>query len=92
MVGTMALGAQGDAYLELGDLKKAAAHYEDAADNSENGFSAPMYLLKAGKTHEILGNYNSALKCYNSIKSDFKSSAEFRDVEKLIARAESFVQ
>lgn len=91
LVESVALGAIGDAYMELGDLGKAASYYKDAANNEPNDFSSPIYLLKAGKTYELMGNYKDAVKVYNNIKSNYKESPEASDIDKYIARAESFV-
>lgn len=88
MLGTIALGAQGDAYLELNDVEKAANYYEKAANRKENQFTTPLYLMKAAKTHEMNGNYQDALELYNKIKKDYRSSPEASDIDKYIARAE----
>ena len=92
MISSMAIGATGDAYLELGDLKKAASNYEKAAENDDNDFTAPYFLMKAGKTYELMGDFKEAVSIYNTIQDDFKNSAEAAEVKKLIAKAESFIQ
>lgn len=92
MVGTIALGAKGDAYMELGDLNKAVSNYEKAADRRENEFTTPLYLKKAAQTYELLGEYENAVENYKSIKEDYNKSAEATDIDKYIARAEAFVQ
>ena len=92
MLGTIAIGAIGDAYMELGDLTKAASHYEDAADRKSNDFTTPLYLLKAGKTYELMSKYDEAVELYKTIKTDYRKSAEAGDIDKYIARAESYLQ
>lgn len=84
-------GAMGDAYMELGDLNRAITNYEKAANAVPNDFSTPMYLLKAGQTYELLGNYDEAVDAYQKIKLNYSTSPEAADIEKYIARAESFV-
>lgn len=84
-------GAMGDAFMELGDYNKAVSNYEKAASVVKNDFSTPMYLLKAGQTYELLGDYDEAVDTYSKIKSNFRTSAEAADIEKYIARAESYV-
>lgn len=91
IVESIKYGAMGDAYMELGDLNRAVSHYEKAANAVPNDFSTPMYLLKAGQTYELLGNYESAVDSYQKIKYDYSTSTEAVDIEKYIARAESFV-
>lgn len=89
---SMALGASADAYMELQDLNKAASYYKKAAGASGDEFSTPMYLMKAGKTFELLGAYDEAIEAYTEIKKDYRKSPEAAAVDKFIARAETFVQ
>lgn len=88
IVGAMALGALGDAYLELDDPVAAVSYYIKAADHNYNDFSTPLFLLKAGWTYEILGEYDEAAKIYDEIYKDFPRSNEAREIEKYKARAE----
>ena len=92
VIGSIAIGAKGDAYMELGDLNKAVSNYEKAANRKDNDFTTPLFLKKAAETYELLGDYESALEHYKSIKADYKKSTEAREIDKYIARAESFVQ
>jgi len=92
MLGPLAIGVMGDAFMELGDLNQAVDHYEDAASYRDNEFTSPMFLKKAAATHEILGNYTDALDHYNTIKEEYKNSAEAANVEKFIAKAEALIQ
>ena len=91
VIGTIAVGAIGDAYMELGDLNKAAKNYEKAANRRENEFTSPIYLKKAAQTFEILGDYDKAVELYKRIKVDYTTSTEALDIDKYIARAEAFV-
>jgi len=91
MVSTMALGAIGDAYMELGDKDKALDYYIKAANHKTNDFTTPLFLMKAGMTHEQLGQTEKALKLYKRIKKDFDKSFEGRSVDKYITRAESMI-
>ena len=92
IVSSIAKGAIGDAYMELGDIKKAASNYEKAAHSNENNFTSPIYLMKAAKAHEAMGEYNKALSLYKEIKKEYKSTPEGSDIDKYIARAEAYVQ
>ena len=87
IVGPMATGAIGDAYMELGDASKAAAYYLEAANQRDNEITTPQFLLKAGQTHEMMGNYDKALDIYNRIKDNYTKSLEGRSVDKYIGRA-----
>jgi tetratricopeptide (TPR) repeat protein len=84
----MALGAIGDCYMELDDMNNAAAYYEKAAGKSKNEFTGPMFLTKAAMTHELLGNYAAALKCYKTLKADYPLSNEGLEVSRNITNME----
>lgn len=87
LVGPMAKGALGDAYLSLGNKNKAVSLYMEAADMKNNDFTTPMFLLKAGEVYEDMGNYDKAIEVFNNIKSNYDKSLEAKDIEKYIARA-----
>lgn len=86
IIGPMALGALGDAYLELDEPDKAAGYYMDAAEENLNDFTTPMFLYKAGMTYEIMGDYEEALEIYDRIYREFYRSAEGRTIERNIAK------
>ena len=86
IIGPMALGALGDAYLELNEPDKAVDYYVDAAEENINDFTTPMFLYKAGMTYEILGDYETALEVYDRIYREFYRSAEGKTVERNIAK------
>jgi tetratricopeptide (TPR) repeat protein len=87
----MAIGSIGDCYLELGNADAAVNHYLKAASASENEFTSPLFLMKAGWTYEVLNDYSNAVKIYKQIKEDFPKSNEAREMDKYIARAEGFL-
>jgi tetratricopeptide (TPR) repeat protein len=91
IVGPMALGALGDAYLELNEPAKAAKNYMRAANESTNDFTSPMFLYKAGMTFELMGKYKDALKAYNRIYKEFYKSAEARTIYKNIAKMKRLI-
>ena len=89
MVSSIALGAIGDANLELGNIDEAIKYYEKAAANNENELTTPMYLFKAGIVYEEKGDYAKAFDRYTTIKNDYLESSEGRTIEKYLARAEA---
>ena len=89
MVSSVATGAIGDAYMELGETKTAASYYMDASNESKNDFTAPIYLMKAAMAYEELGNYRKAVGIYESIKKNYPDTKEGLEVEKYLARANS---
>ncbi len=88
MVSPVALGAIGDAYVELGDMDNAASFYIKAANRRENEFTSPIFLMKAGEVYEELKKYNRAIEAYESIKDKYPDTTEGRQVEKYITRVQ----
>lgn len=87
IVGAMALGAIGDAYLELDDQHQAARYYRKAYRYKPNDFTTPLFLFKAGLLFEEMGEYKDALLVYEQIKKDYANSTEGRNIDRYIARA-----
>ncbi len=92
IVGTVALGAIGDAYAELNNNnKEAISYYEKAADRKANNFTTPIYLKKAAMLYELEGDNKSALKLYETIKNDYPETQEGKNAEKYIARVKGLL-
>jgi tetratricopeptide (TPR) repeat protein len=87
LVSPVAIGATGDAYLELGNKEKALKNYLSAA-KKKNEFTSPIYLMKAGGVAELLGDYKQALEIYQQIEEKYPRSFEGRQIKKYITRAE----
>ncbi len=85
---TMALGAIGDAYSELGDYDEALNYYEKAVSQESNKITTPMYLMKAGLVCEELEDYDKAFEFYSRIKREFEDSDQGRQIDKYLARTE----
>lgn len=88
LIAPIALGATGDAYVELGNKEKGVKYYVDAAEESDNDFTAPIYLMKAGGIYESLNQYAKAVEVYNIVKEKYPRSSESRMIDKYITRAE----
>jgi tetratricopeptide (TPR) repeat protein len=88
LIAPIALGATGDAYVELGNKEKGVKYYIDAAEESENDFTSPIYLMKAGGIYESLKEYTKAVEIYKSLKINYPRSNEARMIDKYITRAE----
>lgn len=87
ILSAMALGATGDAYLESGNQEKAIKLYQKAS-GVKNDMTAPYYLMKLGLLYEQAGKHGEAVKTYQTIKDEYKSSAEARQVDKYLTRAQ----
>jgi tetratricopeptide (TPR) repeat protein len=88
MLSTLAIGATGDAYAQQNKQKEALEYYIKAADASQNEFTRPRFLLKAGKTAFELGNKADALKYFTDIKDNFETSPEAQGIDALIGLAQ----
>lgn len=86
VIGSLAIGATGDAYIELGDLKTGVSKYIEAADFASNSFNTPIFLMKAGEIYEQDGDYTGALKVYQRIQDNYPESSEGLSIDKYIAR------
>ncbi|MFL5753472.1 MAG: tetratricopeptide repeat protein [Bacteroidia bacterium] len=89
VLSAVAVGAIGDANLELGKTDEAIKFYMKAADKNTNSFTTPLFLKKAGMAYEGQNNYAEALKVYERIKKEYTKSTEGREIEKYIARAKT---
>ncbi len=87
VIGSIAIGATGDAYVELGDTDKGIAKYLEAAEFAGNSFNTPLFFMKAAELYEINGKYADALKLYEKIKEEYPASTEGSSIDKYIARA-----
>lgn len=88
MLSTLAKGAIGDAYAQQNKQKEALEFYVKAADASQNNFTRPRYLLKAGKTALALGNKADAVKYFTDIKDNFDTAPEAQQIDALIGLAQ----
>jgi len=89
LVGAAKYSTMGDAYVELGDLKKAESSYRTGIDKFENRFSTPILLKKLGILYEELGDLDQALEAYQTIESTYPDTPEGREILKYIGRVES---
>lgn len=88
MVGPMATNLIGDANMELGNMDEALKLYLEAAESAGNDFLSPVFLMKAGRTCELLGDFKQALEIYKRIESEYYNTPQQREIEKYIKRVE----
>ncbi len=87
LLSATAKGALGDAYLEKGDTDAAISNYKSAVQVN-NSVVAPTYFFKLGLVYESQKKYEDAVEAYKSIKDNFSTSTESRNIDKYITRAE----
>jgi tetratricopeptide (TPR) repeat protein len=89
LVGAARYSTMGDAYVELGELEKAADAYKNGIDKFENNFSSPIMMKKLGIVYEEMNKLDEALEVYRSIENKYPESPEGREIKKYIGRVES---
>ncbi|TNE54154.1 MAG: tetratricopeptide repeat protein [Bacteroidetes bacterium] len=85
-VAVYSIGLQGDCYSEMGNYKMAIELYEEAAHTNENEKTSPEYLFKAGLCAEEMKNPEKAHALYNEIKDNYRDFANYKTIDKYIAR------
>lgn len=80
--------ALGDAYIENGDTKAAAAAYIKAAKMENDFVTTPTALFKAGMAYLMLEDNAKALDCFKQVK-DYPESTEYAEIDRYIAIAEA---
>lgn len=88
LISNIALGGIGDAYAELGKNDDAIKYYLRAADKVKNDLTSPIYLMRAGILMEEKGDFKKAVDVYSRIEKEYSKSAEARQIEKYITRAQ----
>jgi len=89
ILGPIAKGGIGDAFVQLNQPEDALDYYVQAAEMKSNEFTTPTYLYKAGTVALKLGKNADALKYFKRIKDDFPSSTEATNIDVFIGRAEA---
>lgn len=86
VVGYIAYGSLGDAYMESGNVKKAIECYNKATGDKDNLISTPTYLYRAGLAYEQNNQPEEAKKAYLRIRDEYPQSPVARDMDKMLAR------
>ena len=89
MLGPIAKGGIGDAFVQLDQLDKGLEYYEKAFKANVNEFTTPMYLMKAARVAIDLGQNDKALGYLKRIKSEFSTSTEASQTDVLIGQVEA---
>jgi len=89
MLGPIAKGGIGDAFVQLDQKEDALGYYEKAFNANVNDFTTPLYLMKAARVAIDLGQNDKALGYLKRIKSDFSTSTEFAQADVLIGKVEA---
>ncbi|MBU2945584.1 tetratricopeptide repeat protein [Zobellia uliginosa] len=89
ILGALAKGGLGDAFMQLGQPEDALGYYDKAIAHSSNNYTAPKFLYKAGVTALELNQNDKALTYFQKIKDEYSSSDEARTVDAFIGMAKT---
>ena len=89
VLGPIAKGGIGDAFVQLEQLEDAYDYYVQAANTKTNNYTTPMYLYKAGGLGLKLDKNSKALEYFKTIKADFPESTEAKDIDVFIGKAQA---
>lgn len=76
LLGPLAKGGIGDAFVQLNQPEEAYKYYKDAIKLSDNEMTAPRFLLKAGITALNLGKANEAYDFFSRITDEYEDAPE----------------
>ncbi|HUF08217.1 MAG TPA: hypothetical protein VMO47_02770 [Rhodothermales bacterium] len=88
-LGAAAYAGQAAAHEDLGDQRRAAALYREAALVYENNLTSPQYLLEAARNFEAVGDYGAARGVYQLISEQFPESEVAEGIEFYEARLDA---
>jgi len=89
VLGAMAKGGLGDAFMQLEQADKALGYYDEAIAHDANDFTTPKFLYKAGVTALELKQNDKALQYFQRVKDEFSKSDEARTIDAFIGMAKS---
>ncbi len=89
ILGALAKGGIGDAFVQLDQLEEALQYYEKAFQHNENDFTSPKFLFKAGIVAMDLGQNDKAIKYFQDIKDNYSTSEEGRVIDIYLGKAEN---
>ena len=89
LLGPIANGRIGDAFVQLNQPEDALNYYEKASSMNKNDYTTPMYLFKAGNVALNLDKTKRALEYFNTIKETYPSSNEAANIDVLIGKAQA---
>jgi len=85
LLSTIAIGAIGDAYLQLGAVSDALSYYLSAYKRKDNDLTSPIYMMKAAFCLEAQGDYDEAIRTYKLLYISYPNS-------ELSVRAEKYME
>lgn len=88
-LGAAAYAGQAAALEDLGDQRRAAELYREAALVYRNKLTSPEYLLSAARNFEAVGDYGAAREMYQMIADQFPEAEVADGIEFYVARLDA---
>ncbi|MDO1514237.1 tetratricopeptide repeat protein [Maribacter confluentis] len=89
ILGALAKGGLGDAFMQLDQPEDALGYYEAAVAHSTNDYTTPKFLYKAGVTALEMGDKDKALGFFQRIKDEYPKSENAGSIDAFIGMAKS---
>ncbi|MEM9141655.1 MAG: tetratricopeptide repeat protein [Bacteroidota bacterium] len=89
ILGALAKGALGDAFMQLDQPQDALEYYEKAIAHSDNDYTSPKFLYKAGVTALEAGEGERALAFFQQIKDKYSDSDQANAIDAFIGMAQN---
>ena len=86
LLNSLAKGSIGDSFAELNQFDDALDYYVKAS-KSNNNYTSPLYLYKAGLLAMKLNKFNRAEEYFSAIKKDYPNSSEAKNIDAFISKA-----
>ncbi len=89
IISTFAIGAIGDAFLQLEQPEDALGYFEKAANRRDNNYTTPKYLFKAALTAIQLEKADKAIKHLKTIEDNYPNSEEAKKLAPYLGKAQA---
>jgi hypothetical protein len=87
IIATFAVGAIGDAFLQLEQPEEALDYFVKAANRRDNNYTTPKYLFKAAITALELEDAEKAIKYLETIEDKYGDSEEAKKIAPYLGKA-----
>ena len=86
ILSSLAIGSIGDAFAELNQFDYAYDYYVKAS-KTDNNYTSPIYLYKAGMLAMKLDKFKKAEEYFTKIKLEYPKSSEAKNIDAFISKA-----